>query len=101
MKKWTRRRPRLTDQVLDGILKATSAILAGEPGDVPDGEPWEAVERANAWAYGMREARAAERAAKEEKRALEERRRRTAAARARLEELRNDQKVRELLRDVR
>lgn len=43
-------KPRLTDQVLEGILTATVAVLAGE---FDDEESFEAVTLANRWAHEM------------------------------------------------
>lgn len=47
------RRPPLTKEVLDGIIAATSQILAGDAeGECED--DWEKIEAADSWARRMR-----------------------------------------------
>ena len=50
------RAPRFTARVLDGILAATSQILAGDS-EGECAEDWESIEAADAWARAMREHR--------------------------------------------
>jgi len=52
-------KPRLTDAVLNGVIAATEAILAGDCGEGSDvASDVEDIQRANAWARKMLDFRA-------------------------------------------